>query len=51
MIKNQGTLGIPETQKLIMVEHQLMVMWVIRSIPHGGPTELFLIPASVPQLV
>ena len=34
-----------------MVEPQLMVWWVFRSIPHGGPTELFLIPTSVPQLV
>ena len=26
-----------------MVEHLLMVQLVIRSIPHGGPNELFLI--------
>ena len=29
----------------------LMVRWVIGSIFHGGPIELFLIPASAPQLV
>ena len=29
-----------------MVERPLMVQWVVRSIPHGGPIELFLIPAS-----
>ena len=29
------------------VEHLLMT----GSIPHGGPIELFLVPASVPQLV
>ena len=23
------------------VEHPLMVQWVVRSIPHGGPIELF----------
>ena len=28
-----------------------MVRWVIRSILQGGPTELFLIPASAPRLV
>ena len=25
-----------------------MVRWVVRSILHGGPIELFLVPASVP---
>ena len=25
-----------------------MVQWVVGSILHGGPTELFLVPASVP---
>ena len=29
----------------------LMVRWVVGSIPHGGPIELFLVPASAPQLV
>ena len=33
------------------MEKLLLVVWVIRSIPHGGPTVLFLIPASAPQLV
>ena len=28
-----------------------MVQWVVGSIHHGGPTELFLIPAITPQLV
>ena len=28
-----------------------MVRWVVGSIPHGGPIELFLVPASTPQLV
>ena len=28
-----------------------MVRWVIRSILHGGPSELFVVPASVPRLV
>ena len=31
-----------------VVEHPLMVRWVIRSIPHGEPIELFVIPASAP---
>ena len=34
-----------------IVEHPLRVRWVIGSIPHGGPIELFPVPASVPQLV
>ena len=28
-----------------------MMRWVTGSIIHGGPIELFLIPASAPQLV
>ena len=32
------------------MEHPLMVCWVIGSIPHGGPIELFLVPTSAPQL-
>ena len=28
-----------------------MVQWVIRSIPCGGPTEIFFVPASVTRLV
>ena len=28
-----------------------MVRWVVGSILHGGPIELFLVPASIPRLV
>ena len=28
-----------------------MVQWVVRLIPHDRPIELFIIPASSPQLV
>ena len=28
-----------------------MVQWVVGSILHGGPIELFLVPASAPRLV
>ena len=28
-----------------------MVRWVVGSILHGGPIELFLVPASAPLLV
>ena len=28
-----------------MVEHLLIVQWVVGSFPHGGPIKLFLIPA------
>ena len=33
-----------------MVEHLVTVWWVVRSILHHGPTELFLFPTSVLQL-
>ena len=29
-----------------VVEHPLMVQWVVGSIPRGGHIELFLVPAS-----
>ena len=28
-----------------------MVRWIVGSILHGGPIELFFVPASVPRLV
>ena len=31
--------------------HSLMVRWVVGSILYGGPSELFLVPASSPKLV
>ena len=34
-----------------MVEHFLMVRWVVGSVPHGGPIEQFLVVASAPQLL
>ena len=34
-----------------LYERSLMVQWVVGSIIHGGSIELFLIPASAPQLV
>ena len=34
-----------------VVEHQLIVLWVIGSIPPGGLTDLFLVPASAVPLV
>ena len=29
----------------------VMVRWVVVSILHGGPIDLFLVPASAPRLV
>ena len=29
-----------------MVEHLLVVRWVLGLIPHSGPIKLFLVPAS-----
>ena len=36
---------------VIIVTSLLMVQWVIRSIHHGGPIKLFLVPAGAPWLV
>ena len=36
---------------ILVVMGSLMVQWVVGSILHGGPIELFLVPASAPQLV
>ena len=35
---------------MAMVELPLMVRWVVGSIPHTEPIELFLVPASDPGL-
>ena len=40
-----------EQDVALWYEHSLMVRWAVGLIHHGGPIELFLIPASVPQLV
>ena len=34
-----------------VVEHQLLALWVIGLIPHGGLTDLILVPASAAPLV
>ena len=34
-----------------LVECLFMVWWVVGSIPHGGPIDLFLMATSVPRLV
>ena len=34
-----------------VIERSLLVRWVIGSILHGGPIELFLVPASALRLV
>ena len=34
-----------------VVERSLMVRWVVGLIIHGGPIELFLVPANAPRLV
>ena len=35
----------------LSMERSLMVRWIVGSILHGGPIELFLIPTSAPRLV
>ena len=44
-------LSCPGARDSSVVEHSLMVRWVVRSILHGEPIDLFLVPASAPQLV
>ena len=34
-----------------VVDHPLILQWVVRSIPHGGPIQLCLVPVSDPQLM
>ena len=43
--------GCPDQKFSSMIECSIMVRCVIRSVSHGGPTKLFLVPASAPQLV
>ena len=38
-------------QDVVLIEHQLKVQWVLGSIPHDGPIEIFLVPDSALQLV
>ena len=33
-----------------VVEGSLVVRWVVRSILHGGPIQLFLVPSNAPRL-
>ena len=33
------------------MDHSLMLGWIVGLILHGGPIELFLVPASAPRLV
>ena len=52
---NGSTVVILWNKHLREVFHTLswegIVRWVVGSIPYGWPIELFLIPASTPQLV
>ena len=34
-------------KRSFVAEHPFMVQWFIGSIPHGGPQDLFFIPASL----
>ena len=34
-----------------VVKRQLLVQWVLGSIPRGGPNELLLLTANAPRLV
>ena len=45
------TNGIQGAGRSSEVGRSLMVRWIVGSILHGGPSELFLVPASAPHLV
>ena len=47
VVSNRSPLG--EGARCSSVEESLR--WVVGSIPHGEPTKLFFVPASVPRLV
>ena len=50
----QGYISLPHllvTSFILFIEHSLMIRWVVGSILHGGPSELFHVPASAPRLV
>ena len=40
-----------EARSNSVVEHPIMVRWVVGSIPHGQLIELFLVSASAPRLM
>ena len=44
-------LGTFNSLGLLLYFKPLCVQWVVGPIPHGGPIELFLVPAYAPQLV
>ena len=50
-IDESGILQMQGARCSYVVERPLMVQWIDGSIPYGGPTELFLVPASDPRLV
>ena len=53
-IKNQlncTLVFIKSEQDVVVRAFSLMVRWIVGSILHGQPIELFLIPASAPRLV
>ena len=40
-----------QVKKLLILIESSGLIWVLGLIPHGGPIELFLGPASAPKLV
>ena len=47
-VRDRGWREWGEFLVLSVVECPLKVLWVVGSIRHGGPIELFLIPTSAP---
>ena len=46
-----GSCSVAERDAASGSELSFMVRWVVGSIFHDGPIELFLVPASVPRLM
>ena len=49
MLSNVPNLTLSGARCSSVVARTLIVRWVDRSIPYGGPTELFIVPASAPK--
>ena len=50
LFKSSQSLGFLNSGSSV-VECSLMVRWVVGSVSHGGPIELFFVSAIAPQLV
>ena len=50
-IEKVGFITLEEAGFSQLVEHLLMMLWIVGLIPLGRSSELFLIPATAPEIV